>query len=186
MLRCSFFEKTNVGCTTRQNQPFEPIPISKEPGLVRTMKHGSLRIRKSEKCFDRTRVSDPLQFNTDPDQDFHLMRIRIYIQFITSMRIRILFRIKVIRICDHWPTDPPGLNFEPPRLHSERHGPLRLQPRKLPEFWLNCESGSSFSLQCECGSGSSFQKAMRIHADLEPWSWPTLRSQTWHISAYSK
>jgi hypothetical protein len=26
-------------------------------------------------------------------------------------------------ICDHWPTDPPRLQFEPSRLHCERPRP---------------------------------------------------------------
>ncbi len=50
-----------------------------------------------------------------------------------------------------WPTDPPGLHFEPPRLHFGVHG------SKAPEFWLECGSGSSFSLWC----GSGFQKQCR-------------------------
>jgi hypothetical protein len=28
--------------------------------------------------------------------------------------------VKVTRICDQWLTAPPGLHFEPPRLHCER------------------------------------------------------------------
>ncbi len=54
--------------------------------------------------------------------------------------------IKVIKICDHWPADPPGLHFEPPRLHFERPW-LQFEP-KAPEFRLKCWSGFSFSLLC--------------------------------------
>ncbi len=63
-----------------------------------------------------------------PEQGFGSKRIRIQlytlmrtltrIQLFTSMLIRIL--IKVMRICDHWPTDPPGLHFGPPGLYCER------------------------------------------------------------------
>jgi hypothetical protein len=41
-----------------------------------------------------------------------------------QMRIRILLLVKVMRICDLWSTDLPGLQFEPPRLHCERHGSI--------------------------------------------------------------
>jgi hypothetical protein len=57
-------------------------------------------------------------------QLFSLTRIRV--QLFTSMQIRIRILIKVTRICDHWPTDPPDLHFEP--LH------LNLEPRKLLKF----------------------------------------------------
>ncbi len=59
---------------------------------------------------------------------FTLMRIRI--QLFTSIRIRILLLIKVMGICDHWPTDSPGLQFEPPSLHFEHPG-----PSTAPFFW---------------------------------------------------
>ncbi len=39
------------------------------------------------------------------------------------MRIRFLLLIKVMRISDHWSTDPLRLNFESPSLH---YGPLQL------------------------------------------------------------
>jgi hypothetical protein len=39
------------------------------------------------------------------------------------MRIRILLLIKVMKICDHWCIDPPGLHFEPPGLNCSVHGP---------------------------------------------------------------
>jgi hypothetical protein len=47
-----------------------------------------------------------------------LMQIRI--QIFTSMQIQILLLIKVTRICDHGPAEPPGFHFEPPRLNCER------------------------------------------------------------------
>ncbi len=49
-------------------------------------------------------------------QLFTLMRIRI--QLFTSMRIRNLILINVMRTSDHWPTGPPGLHFEPPKLYN--------------------------------------------------------------------
>jgi len=68
------------------------------------------------------------------------MRIRIRIQLFTSMKILILL-LKVMRICDHWPTDPPDLHFESPRLHFERPGPpgLYFQPRNLMNSDLNTD-----------------------------------------------
>jgi len=50
-----------------------------------------------------------------------------------SMRIPILLLIKVMRICDHGPTEPPDLHFEPPRLYfgSPR---LHLEPRRLMSY----------------------------------------------------
>ncbi len=51
-----------------------------------------------------------------------LIRIWIWIQLFTLMRIRMLL-IKVTGICDHWSRDPPGLYFKPPGLHCERPWP---------------------------------------------------------------
>jgi hypothetical protein len=45
--------------------------------------------------------------------------MQIRIQLFTSMLIRILLLIYVMRICDQWPTGPPGLHFECPQLHFE-------------------------------------------------------------------
>ncbi len=90
-------------------------------------------------------------FNTVPDSDpaFHLMRIRI----------RILLLIEMIRICNHWSADPPGL---PLSLHASIvnvRGPLRLnfkplkllnlirrtqiQLPKIMRFWI-CNPGCRF------------------------------------------
>jgi hypothetical protein len=44
-------------------------------------------------------------------------------QHSTLMRIRILLSNKEMRICDHWSTEPPGLNPEPSRLQCERPRP---------------------------------------------------------------
>jgi hypothetical protein len=63
-------------------------------------------------------------------QLFTLIRSRI--QLFTSMRIRIM--ILWIMICDHQPSDPPGLHFEPPRLHFE--------PSKLLNFDYNADPDS--------------------------------------------
>jgi hypothetical protein len=52
------------------------------------------------------RVADSHHFNAD--------RIRIQL---FHLRIQILLIIAVMRICDHWSTDPLGLYFEPSRLH---------------------------------------------------------------------
>ncbi len=40
-----------------------------------------------------------------------------------QIRIRILLLIKVMPICDHWPSIPPELDLSPPRLHCERPWP---------------------------------------------------------------
>ncbi len=63
-----------------------------------------------------------------PDLTLHSMRICI--QLFTVMLIRILIHIKVMRICDHWFTEPPWLHFEPPRLHCERPW-LHFEPLKF-------------------------------------------------------
>jgi hypothetical protein len=48
------------------------------------------------------------------------IRIRFSLLTFTRNRIRILFLYQVMRICDHWSTDPPQLHFAPLRLHCER------------------------------------------------------------------
>jgi hypothetical protein len=66
-------------------------------------------------------VVDPHHFNVDP------------IQLLTSLRIRILLLIKVMRIRDFWTMDAPGLHFEPSRLLCERPRPytFHFEPLKL-------------------------------------------------------
>jgi hypothetical protein len=54
---------------------------------------------------------------------FTLMRIRIQLYTVMRIFIRILLLIKVMGICEHWSTDPPGLNFDPPGVHCERQQP---------------------------------------------------------------
>ena len=51
-----------------------------------------------------------------------------------------------MRICDHWPTDPQGLHFEPPRLHF-KHPRLHFEPRKLLYFDINEGPGPDQALQ---------------------------------------
>jgi hypothetical protein len=81
------------------------------------------------------------------------------------IRIRILLLIKLVRICDHWPTDPTGIHFAPPRLHLSVHGPSRLHfdALKLLNIEANADPDTAFhlnadpdsSLQKKCGSGSA-------------------------------
>ncbi len=53
--------------------------------------------------------------------------ILIQVQLFTSMRMRILIVIKVMRICDHWSTEPPGLlNCKRPRPSKAPFEPLQL------------------------------------------------------------
>ncbi len=61
-------------------------------------------------------------------QLFTLIRIRIQRLTLMWIRFRILLLVKVVRICNHWPTDPPGLYFvasTPPFWASTvLHGPF--------------------------------------------------------------
>jgi hypothetical protein len=81
--------------------------------------------------------------------------MRIRIQLFALMRIRILLLIKVIKVCDHWSIDPPGLHFEPPCLHGV-HGPLGLcfEPLKLLNFNFKADPESKNDAD-PCGSGSA-------------------------------
>ncbi len=85
-------------------------------------------------------------------QLFILKRIRIQIQLFTLMRIRILLLIKVMQFCDLWPTDPPVLTFEPPRLHDSI---------------LSLESSWILSLM-RIPIRFQLPKTMRIHVDSDP------------------
>jgi hypothetical protein len=78
------------------------------------------------------RVGAPFHVYADPDPSYHynadprihlftLMRIRI--PLLTLMRLKNLLFIEVMRICDHRYTEPPGLHYEPQRLHCERPRP---------------------------------------------------------------
>ncbi len=48
---------------------------------------------------------------------------------------------KVIRIYEHWSTDPPGLHIKSPRLHFEYpgHPQLHFEPTKLLNFYFNAD-----------------------------------------------
>jgi hypothetical protein len=71
---------------------------------------------------DSDSVADPHHFVIcNPVSLFTLMRIRI--RLFTSMRIRTLFLINVIRICDQRSADLPQLHFEPLRLLCKRSQP---------------------------------------------------------------
>ncbi len=83
-------------------------------------------------AFSPTRVADPHHLNADPDPAFHLLGIRIWL----------LLLIKVLRICDYFERQRPSM--------------AQYWAFKAPEFWIQCESGSSFS---------SFQQQIR---------WPNL------------
>ncbi len=68
--------------------------------------------------------------------DSSWIRIRInviswIIQLMTLMRIRILPLIKVMRICGHWPAEPPRLHFESTRLQCEPSRP------SMAPFWAS-------------------------------------------------
>jgi hypothetical protein len=62
--------------------------------------------------------------------------------------------LKVMRICDHWSTDPLGLDFECPSLHCERPRPntAPFEPLKLLNPDLNPASENNAN---PCGSGST-------------------------------
>jgi hypothetical protein len=128
-------------------------------GGVRVLPHrvqpDQVRLKQNEKPSGRqfwlSDSSSPGQgcgsasFNTDPDPAFHF----------TVMQIRILLLNKVIKVCDHWSIDPPGLYFEPPGLQGV-HGPLRLcfEPRKLPNLNFNADPETKNDTN-QCGSGSA-------------------------------
>jgi hypothetical protein len=54
------------------------------------------------------------------------------------MRIWLLLLMKVMGICDHWSTDPPGLHLSLPASIVSVHGPTRLyfEPLKLLKFYF--------------------------------------------------
>jgi hypothetical protein len=89
---------------------------------------------------------DPsFHFNADPDPDPSFHCVADPDPDPTShFRIRILLVIKVMRICDHWSTDPPRLHFESPRPHCSVCGPplLRFEPLKLLNFDFNADLDS--------------------------------------------
>ncbi len=80
------------------------------------------------------------------------LRVRI-----TLMRIRIL--IKVIRICDHWSMDPPGLHFELPSLYCERTRPSTaiFWASKASEFLLEADPDPTFHSNADTDPGLHFE-----------------------------
>ncbi len=74
--------------------------------------------------------------------------MRIRIQLITLMRIRILLFIKDMRICDHWSPGSAGLYYEPSRLHGEHPRPSKMTPlsafKKLLNYYFNTDPGPAF------------------------------------------
>ncbi len=76
-----------------------------------------------------------------------LMRIRKRIQLFTLLRIRNLFLIKVMEICDHWPPfwpsslDHPRLHFKPPKLLSVDFNAdqIRIQHFDLMRIWIRIQ-----------------------------------------------
>ncbi len=72
---------------------------------------------------------------------------------------RILLIVKVMQICDHCEkyTGPPGLYFEPPRLHCERQRPSMapFEPQKLLNFdFNNADPDTAFHSIAEPGPAS--------------------------------
>jgi hypothetical protein len=86
-----------------------------------------------------TRVSNPHHFNADPGQLLHFYADPDPDPAFSLYTDPDLLLIKVMQTCDNWPTDPPGLHFEPPRLHLGVHGPprLRIESRKRLNFDCN-------------------------------------------------
>jgi hypothetical protein len=105
-------------------------------GIIHFYKRGVLQCTRTQSikfphmnfAVPASKVADP-----DPNSAFHLIRIQIRLSNLMLIRIRILLLIKVMRICDHWYTDPQGLHLEPPRLNCERPRPslLHFYPLKL-------------------------------------------------------
>jgi hypothetical protein len=80
----------------------------------------------------------------------HVTLMRIRIQLFALLRIRILLLIKV---CDNWSMEPPGLRFEPLGLHGV-HCPLRhcFETLRLPDFNFTADPESK-NYADPCGSG---------------------------------
>ncbi len=101
-----------------------------------------------------------------------LIRIRIQlstlmlilVQLFTLKRIWILFYIKIMRICNHWPTKPPGLQFKPPSLHFELIDPpgLHFEPPNLQNFDFYADLDPALTLTW---IRIQLSQTMRINAD---------------------
>ncbi len=78
-----------------------------------------------------------------------------------SMLIRILLLIKVMRICDHWPTHPLGFHCKPPRLHFELPRPFTalFWASKLLNFAFNADPDPAFHSYAD---PDPLSKTMRI------------------------
>jgi hypothetical protein len=79
---------------------------------------------------------------------------------------------KVMRICDHWSTDPSGLHSGPPGLQCERPGrppPLHFAALKLLNFRydFNADTDTAFPSKANRNLDSAF-KVNGVHADPEP------------------
>ncbi len=103
-------------------------------------------------------MTDPHHINADP------------IQLFTLKRIRIMLHIKVMRIYQHWSTDPPRFHFELPRLRWERPqlefpsvGPG--DPWHFPYLWLMYPDPTP-----PLTNGFRIRKAKK-HADPNPQHW---------------
>jgi hypothetical protein len=70
-----------------------------------------------------------------------------------QIRIQILLLIKVIRICAHWSTNPPGLRFEPPRLFVSVQCPawIHVEPLKLLNFDFDADPEPAFHSNSDPG-----------------------------------
>ncbi len=102
-------------------------------------------------------------------QLFTFMRIRIQLIVLMQIRIRILLLIKVVRICDHWSTGPPGLHFETSRLHCGRP---RL-PSELPNllnFDFNADPDPAFHSVADPDPASP----KNADPDPQPWRKPKI------------
>jgi hypothetical protein len=73
--------------------------------------------------------------------------------------IRILLLIQVMKICDHWSTNPPGPHFEPPASTCKR---LYIELLKLLKFDFNADPDPAFH------SNTDPDPAYKINADTDP------------------
>jgi hypothetical protein len=55
--------------------------------------------------------------------------------------------IKLLRICDHWSTDPPGLHFERTALQGS------ILASKAPEFLFNADPDPAFHFNADPDPG---------------------------------
>ncbi len=123
------------------NFPFVRLPkLARKKLVEREAKKLGIQVRKrawckSIRCINViSRVADPHYLNADLDPSFRFnVDSEMAIHINAHPDPRILLLVKVMQICDHWYTDPPGLHFEPPRLHCERQQ-LSIAPLELKEL----------------------------------------------------